>query len=126
MVGLEIDVRIRVCLLTEHRRAYATAVSLHQNVEKGDLAIDFLLGCELDVGVLVIQVFVELTELLLTTTPYCKDIVDISEPDPRSDLCRRRAFLSNDSMNRSATMGDSGDSMAAPSSCSKNPFSTWK
>ena len=82
VVGLEIDVPMRVCLLTEHRGAYTTAVSLDQNVEKGDLAIDFLLGCELDVGVLVIQVFVELMELLLTTTPYRIDVVDVSEPDP--------------------------------------------
>ena len=62
---------------------------------------------ESDVGVLIVEVLKEVVQLLLTVWPNDEGVVIVPEPRVWVDV-------SISSMNMLATMGDSGDPMAAP------------
>ena len=70
---------------------------------------------EFDVGVLIVEVLKEVVQLLLTVLPNDEGVVNVSEPEfGLMWLPCCSADVSNSSMNMLATMGDSGDPMAAP------------
>ena len=56
VVGLKVEIVVRMCLRSEHRSEDGGALSLHQNIQEGKLVVRLLFHSELDGKMLAVEV----------------------------------------------------------------------
>ena len=69
-----------MCFLSEHGSKDSGALSLHQNIQEGNLVVGLLFHSELNGGVLVVEMVMEFVEVVLLVGPDNKHVVNAPHP----------------------------------------------